>query len=157
MPNPGGAIKGGTFATGRVVRRVLPSALVVPSTAIRQRPNTGAPFVYLIAGDAVAESDVTLGANDDAQELVEVLSGVNEGDQVIVGNVGMLGKGMRVQVLGTEGPGGRRGPGGGVRPGGFERPGSGSGSGSGSNGTRASQGDGNARRPEAPASPNPNR
>jgi RND family efflux transporter MFP subunit len=156
MPNPGGAIKGGTFATGRVVRRVLANALVVPATAIHQRPNTGAPFVYLIAGDDVAESDVTLGANDDAQELVEVLSGVNEGDEVIVGNVGMLGKGMRVQVLGAEGPDGRRGPGGGLRPGrpgGIERPGSGSGS----NGTRGTRGGGSARGPEASASPNPSR
>jgi hypothetical protein len=104
----------------------------------------------------VAESDVTLGANDDAQELVEVLSGVNEGDEVIVGNVGMLGKGMRVQVLGTEGPDGRRGPGGGLRPGrpgGIERPGSGSGS----NGTRGTRGGGSARGPEASASPNPSR
>lgn len=102
ITNPGGAIKGGTFATGRVVRRVLADALVVPSAAVRQRPNTGAPYVYKIAADRIAEADVTLGAADDAQQLVEVLAGIDEGDRVVVGNVGMLGKGMRVQVLGAE-------------------------------------------------------
>ncbi len=112
--NPGGTIKGGTFATGRVVRRVLQDALTVPSAAVRQRPNTGSPFIYKVANDRVAEADVTLGAADEAQQLVEVLSGVQDGDRVIVGNVGMLGKGMRVQVLGGEtggpgAPGGRRG------------------------------------------------
>lgn len=127
MPNPGGAIKGGTFATGRVVRRVLQGALVLPSAALRQRPSTGSPFVYRVADDRVAEADVTLGASDDAQEVVEVVSGLSEGDRVIVGNVGMLGQGMRVQVLGNEGRMGARtrvGPGGqpgqtgpGVRPG----------------------------------------
>jgi RND family efflux transporter MFP subunit len=121
MPNPGGAIKGGTFATGRVVRRVLQGALVLPSAALRQRPGTGTPFVYRVADDQVAEADVTLGASDDAQEVVEVVSGLSEGDRVIVGNVGMLGQGMRVQVLGGErgGPGRTGGRGG--RPGG--RPG----------------------------------
>jgi membrane fusion protein (multidrug efflux system) len=102
LDNPGGAIKGGTFATGRVVRRVLPDALILPSAAIRQRPNTGTPFVYKIAGERVAEADVTLGASDDAQEVVEMLSGVEDGDQIIVGNVGMLGDGMHVQILGGE-------------------------------------------------------
>ena len=110
MNNPGGAIKGGTFATGRVVRRVLPAALVIPSAALRQRPNTGAPFVYKVASDRVAEADVKIGASDDAQELVEVLDGLDEGDRIIVGNVGMLGKGMRVTVLGTETRGGPGGP-----------------------------------------------
>lgn len=116
MINPGGAIKGGTFATGRVVRQVLPAVLVIPSAALRQRPNSGTPFVYKVAGDRVAEADVKLGASDDAQEVVQVLDGLNEGDRIIVGNVGMLGKGMRVQVLGSE-RGGGRGPGGGSRPG----------------------------------------
>ena len=122
MPNPGGAIKGGTFATGRVVRRVLDKALVLPAAALRQRPTTGAPFVYTVSGDHVSEANLQLGATDDAQEVVEVVGGLNEGDRVIVGNVGMLGAGMRVQVLGGEaaGPGGSGGAGGsrsGGRPG----------------------------------------
>jgi len=39
------------------------------------------------------------------------LSGLNEGDKVIVGNVGILGRGMQVTVLGTDdqSPGSRRG------------------------------------------------
>ncbi len=146
------SIKRPVFAT------MMMLALVVPASAIHQRPNTGAPYVYLVAGDAVAESDVTLGANDDAQELVEVLSGVNEGDQVIVGNVGMLGKGMRVQVLGTEGPGRTGAPGArGVRgrSGGPEQPGPSPGPGP--NGPGRTRGPQANVGPEASASPNPNR
>jgi multidrug efflux pump subunit AcrA (membrane-fusion protein) len=36
VPNPGGALKGNTFATGRAVGRVVPGALLVPTTALRQ-------------------------------------------------------------------------------------------------------------------------
>ncbi|HET9982293.1 MAG TPA: efflux RND transporter periplasmic adaptor subunit [Longimicrobiales bacterium] len=102
VPNPGGVLKGGTFATGRVVRRTLPNALAIPTAAVRQAPNTGHPFVYKIDGGAIAEAPLVLGAVDEAREMVEVRDGLKEGDRVVVGNVGLLGDGMRVQILGTD-------------------------------------------------------
>ncbi|MBX6366323.1 MAG: efflux RND transporter periplasmic adaptor subunit, partial [Gemmatimonadetes bacterium] len=102
VPNPDGALKGGTFATGRVVRRTLPNALAVPTAAVRQAPNTGQPFVYKIEGGTIAEAPVVLGIVDEAREVVEVRDGLKEGDRVVVGNVGLLAEGMRVQILGTD-------------------------------------------------------
>jgi hypothetical protein len=43
---------------------------------------------------------------DEAQGLVQV-SGLSEGDRVVVGNVGVLGKGMKVRMAGEGRPRGR--------------------------------------------------
>ena len=114
--NPGGAIKGGTFATGRVVSRVVDGALKVPTGALRQSQDNGAPYVYRIEGRTIDIAQLQLGVIDDRAGFAEVLSGLSDGDRVVVGNVGSLGRGMQVQVLGGES--GRQGVGGGTRGGG---------------------------------------
>ena len=101
VPNPGGALKGGTFATGRVVSRTITGALTVPTAALRQSPDNGQPFVYRINGqDAVEPANVQLGVVDERRGVSEVLEGLREGDRVIVGNVGTLGRGMKVVMAG---------------------------------------------------------
>jgi RND family efflux transporter MFP subunit len=102
IPNAGGEIKGGTFATGQIIARTLTNVIVVPTAGVRQRPDTGQPFVYVVVGEEVEQRDLTLGATDDARGLTEVKDGLKEGDRVIVGNVGMLGRGMRVQIVGPD-------------------------------------------------------
>ena len=118
VPNRDGSLKGGTFAAGRVVQRLLTDAIVVPTSAVRQSSQNGQPFVYRIANRAVESAQIQLGVIDERGGKAEVLSGLTEGDRVIVGNVGILGRGMQVTVLGTDdqggiGGGGRRGGGGG--------------------------------------------
>jgi RND family efflux transporter MFP subunit len=112
VPNANGALKGGTFASGRVVQRTISNALVVATPALRQSQETGQTFVYRIANRAVDIANVQLGVIDERAGKAEVLSGLNDGDRVIIGNVGTLGRGMQVTVLGTDdqsGPsGGRR-------------------------------------------------
>lgn len=103
VPNDGGRLKGGSFATGRVIGRTLSEALVIPSAAIKQT-SEGTPFVYRLEGTTLAQVDVQLGIADDAAGLVQVMSGLNDGDRIIVGNVGSLGKGMQVQVVGAPSP-----------------------------------------------------
>ncbi|MGQ0714627.1 MAG: efflux RND transporter periplasmic adaptor subunit [Gemmatimonadaceae bacterium] len=98
VPNPAGALKGGTFVSGRVVGRTVPEALVVPAPAIRQNED-GTPFVYAIENEAVAQKPVQVGLVDDGAGIAEILSGLEEGDRVIVGNVGTLGRGMHVRVV----------------------------------------------------------
>jgi membrane fusion protein (multidrug efflux system) len=98
VPNPSGALKGGTFVSGRVVGRSIPQALVIPGAAVRQTEN-GGPYVYTIEGETVAQQSVQIGIVDDATGIVEITSGLEEGDRVIVGNVGTLGKGMQVRVV----------------------------------------------------------
>jgi RND family efflux transporter MFP subunit len=98
VANPSGALKGGTFVSGRVVGRTVPEALVVPGAAIRQSED-GAPYVYAIEGELVAQKPVQVGVVDDATGIVEIVSGLEEGQRVIVGNVGTIGRGMQVRVV----------------------------------------------------------
>ena len=107
IPNASGALKGGTFATGRVVSRVVPNVLVVPTAAVRQSAEDGKPFVYRIAGRLLDVASVQLGVVDERAGRAEVLDGLAEGDRVITGNVGSLGRGMQVIVAGEEASGRR--------------------------------------------------
>lgn len=102
VPNSTNALRGGTFATGQVVTRTVPNTLLVPMQAIRQAANTGAPFVYRIANDQLEVANVTLGVTNEARGIVEVTDGLREGDRVVVGNVGTLGRGMRVTIAGSQ-------------------------------------------------------
>jgi multidrug efflux pump subunit AcrA (membrane-fusion protein) len=102
VPNASNALKGGTFASGRVIARVLNDVLVVPTAAIRQRQDSGETFAYRISNGMVDYAIMKLGIVDDAQGVVQVLDGLQYGDRVVIGNVGLLGKGMKAQVLGTE-------------------------------------------------------
>ena len=107
VPNPGGTIRGGTFATGRVVSRTLNNVLGVPTAALRQSPEDGKPFVYRIDGKTINIAPVQLGAVDERLGVAQVTEGLQAGERVIVGNVGTLGRGMQVTIAGEE-PGGRR-------------------------------------------------
>lgn len=102
VPNADGAVKGGTFATGRVVSRTVGDALVVPAAAVRQKVDDGSTFVYRIAGTTLDVAPVTLGIVDQRNGIAEVVQGLNDGDRVVVGNVGTLGRGMQVIVAGEE-------------------------------------------------------
>jgi RND family efflux transporter MFP subunit len=112
LPNPGGALKGNTFATGRIVARTVSGTVVVPTSSIRYGQQQNAPFVYRIAGDEVQHQTVQLGVVDEASGVVQITQGVEVGDRIIVGNVGAIGRGVKVRIAGATGdPAGRRGGG----------------------------------------------
>lgn len=104
VPNPTGALKGGTFATGTVLTRTISNALVVPVSALHQSAR-GTQIVYKIVKGTVDTSTVRLGVVDDRTGIAEALSGVTDGDSLVSGNVGSLGKGMKVQIVGAAGRG----------------------------------------------------
>lgn len=110
VPNADGSLRAGTFASGRIVSRVVSDALVVPATALREGKEGAPPFVYRIADGKIQVAQVTQGLADETQGVVQIVSGLEAGDRVVVGNVGMLGEGMQVRMAGA---GGRRGAGGG--------------------------------------------
>jgi membrane fusion protein, multidrug efflux system len=105
VPNRDGALKGNTFATGQIIERALEQQLLVPQTAIRQPAGEDTqPFVWRLVGGSLERAVVRLGIVDEARGVVQVLEGLAVGDQVVVGNVGMLGVGMQVQLIGGERP-----------------------------------------------------
>ena len=100
VPNDGGRLKGGSFVTGRVIGSTLSDALLIPTSALRQS-ESGAPYVYRLEGTVLGQAEVQLGIIDENAGIVQVLGGLAEGDRIIVGNVGTVGRGMRVQVVGS--------------------------------------------------------
>lgn len=102
VPNGSGTLKGNTFVTGRIIGRTILDAIVLPLPAIRQGGENAPPFVYRIVGDSIDRADVRLGVVDEGAGMAEIIDGVREGDRIVVGNVGTLGRGMRVQVVGGE-------------------------------------------------------
>jgi RND family efflux transporter MFP subunit len=107
IPNPRGELKGNTFATGQIIARTVDGALVVPQSAIRTSTDGGKPYVYRIEGGQLSVALVQLGITDDVRSVVEVTDGVKERDDIVIGNPGTLGRGMKVQLIGSEGRGGR--------------------------------------------------
>ncbi len=91
-----------------MVSRVVPNALVVPAAAVRQSQDAGKPFVYRVAGRLIDVAPVQIGVVDERAGTAEILQGLNDGDRVVVGNVGVLGRGMQVIILGAEDAGGVR-------------------------------------------------
>ena len=102
VPNANGQLKGGTFATGRVVNRTLGNVLTVPTAAIRQSQDGGHPFAYRLTERTVDVAPLQVGVVDERLGKAEVVSGLSLGDRVIVGNVGTLGRGMQAIILGTQ-------------------------------------------------------
>lgn len=106
VPNGDGTLKGNSFATGQIVASAFDNQLLVPQQAVRQ-PAAGAgaaPFVWRLKGGVLERAVVKLGVVDEGRGVVQVLDGLAAGDQVVVGNVGMLGAGMQVQLIGGEQP-----------------------------------------------------
>jgi membrane fusion protein, multidrug efflux system len=102
VPNADNTLRGGTFATGRVVARTLDDVLAIPTAALRQGQEDGKPFVYRIDGKTLNIAPVQLGAVDEQQGVAQVTEGLQAGDRIVVGNVGTLGRGMQVTIAGTE-------------------------------------------------------
>lgn len=103
LPNPGNQLKGNSFATGRIVARTVDGTIVIPTSAIRYGQQQSAPFVYRIANDAVEYQPIQLGIVDEAKGVIQITSGLEVGDRVVVGNVGAIGRGVKVRVAGGRG------------------------------------------------------
>lgn len=99
LPNPGGRIVGGQFATGRVVGERLAEAVVVPEVAVRE--SGGESYLLVIEGGTVVRRPVRVGARDVAQGVVAILSGVQAGELVLAAPGATLPAGTRVQVNGA--------------------------------------------------------
>lgn len=106
VPNRDNSLKGNTFATGQIIERSLSGQLVIPAGAVRQTAATagGQTFVWKVEGGSLTRSDVKLGIVDEARGVVQVTEGLKPGDEIVVGNVGLLGAGMQVQIIGAETP-----------------------------------------------------
>jgi HlyD family secretion protein len=79
------SLKPGMTANATIITDLLDDVLIIPNWAIRLDRETGQAFVNrLMAGGAVEEVPVVTGLRN--EQFSEVISGVNEGDVVVVTN-----------------------------------------------------------------------
>ena len=98
VANANGAIKGGTFATGTVLTRSIANAIAIPTSAIKQTAS-GQPIVYRIEAGVLDTAGVQVGVTNERSGVAQIVTGLAAGDSVISGNVGTMGKGMKVQII----------------------------------------------------------
>lgn len=101
VTNSGHRLVGGLFASGRVLTAEARRVLVVPSSGVRH-DSTGA-FVWILERGGVARRAVAAGLRDEAQDLIEIRSGLRGGETAIVGPIEGLSPGQRARVGGREG------------------------------------------------------
>jgi membrane fusion protein, multidrug efflux system len=95
IPNEGGKLVAGLFAEGRLAGRER-DALVAPAAAIDSSGESST--VTRVVNSVVERVSVQLGVKDAASELVEVVSGLAEGDILLLRSARDLPPGTRVQV-----------------------------------------------------------
>ena len=95
IPNADSRLVGGLFANGRLASESH-SGLVVPSSAIDARSDI--PAVFRVKAGKVERVPVTLGLRDDANERVEIASGVQVGDTLLLGAAQGITPGTIVKV-----------------------------------------------------------
>ena len=102
VPNRGGRLMGGLFASGRVVLREVKGAVAVPLTALR-RDAAGKTYVLIVESGHIARRDVAPGATDEQASLVQITAGLTGGETVVLGAASGLEPGQPVTIAGGEG------------------------------------------------------
>lgn len=91
-PNPGQALKAGMFIEARLATATRGDAIVVPEDAIQ--PLRTANVAWAVVDGKASRRVVQLGTR--SQGVVEVVSGVQAGEAVVVGGLERMGEGMPV-------------------------------------------------------------
>jgi membrane fusion protein (multidrug efflux system) len=92
VPNPKRELQSGMFIEARLATAVRPNAVVVPEDAVI--PLQGSNFVWVVAGGKATRRQVELGVRTPG--FVEIKSGVEAREQVVVGGQERLGEGAPV-------------------------------------------------------------
>ena len=94
VPNPQRLLQPGMFIEARLVTAVRPKAVVIPEDAIV--PMQGANFVWVVGEGKANRRQVGIGVRTPG--FVEITSGVDAGEQVVVGGLEVLFPGAPVMA-----------------------------------------------------------
>ena len=94
VPNPQRLLQAGMFIEARLVTGLRPKAVVVPEDAVV--PLQGASFVWVVTDGKANRRQVGLGVRTPG--FVEIASGVDAGEQVVVGGLELLFPGAPVMA-----------------------------------------------------------
>ena len=105
LQNPGGRIIGGQFARGSIATTST-RALVVPLTAVRGATpdNVAEAHLFVVENGRIVRRPVQVGARDEASGRIAIVSGVREGEKVIVNPTSDIVEGTIVTVAGSAAP-----------------------------------------------------
>jgi len=95
IPNAGRALVGGLFATGRM-SSATKTGLVIPASAVDVRGTS--PSVLRVRGGKAEKVQVQVGITDKTSETIEVLSGIQAGDTLLLGAAQGITPGTPVKV-----------------------------------------------------------
>lgn len=98
VPNAGGRLVGGLFASGNVITQQSRSALAIPTAGLRRDGDS--TFVLRVDGSALQRRAVRAGLADPKRDLVEILDGLGEGDVIVTGAIAGLVAGQPVRLQG---------------------------------------------------------
>ena len=92
---PPAGVRPGAFVSIGIVREQHPTALLLPRESVIRELR--AAHVFITEEDVAVKKSVTLGIEEG--EMVEVLTGVDEGDAVVIAGQGGLDDGQRIKIL----------------------------------------------------------
>lgn len=98
IQNPDRRIKPGMFGRVRLVTERRPDVLVVPREAVLRDEN--AAYVFVAEGETAARRPVTTG--EEQEGVIEIRSGVEAGDPVLIQGHQQLKDGAKIRVAGGE-------------------------------------------------------
>lgn len=98
IPNAGRTLVGGLFANGRIASNAR-NGIVVPVNAVDMRGTL--PTVFRVKNGRVERTEVTLGIRDEGTERIEIVTGVQAGDTLLVGAAQGIAPGTPVRVTST--------------------------------------------------------
>lgn len=105
LDNRQGLLKPGMFAHLQITLG-SEEGIVVPREAVQKMPGTATPFVFVVEGGRAAMRNVETGS--EAGTLVQVTSGLREGEHVVTTGQNRLKDGMTVREEGPSAGGGDR-------------------------------------------------
>jgi len=97
MPNPDGRLVGGQYARGRIETGKASDAIVIPEGALFARTGDAAT-VFMVVGNRLSRRPVTLGTREETSGLIAVLTGLREGDRVLLNPSADIADGTAVSV-----------------------------------------------------------
>jgi len=100
VPNGRRRLQAGMFAEARLATATRPRAVIIPEQAILSVQ--GIQVVWVVTDGKVARRPVTIGVR--APGEAEITSGVEAGEQVVVGGLEMLQDGAPVMAMPVDGP-----------------------------------------------------
>jgi RND family efflux transporter MFP subunit len=96
VANRDGALRGGMFAKGNIVLDRPQPAAVIPVTAIREE--SGQAYVFTIENNKIARRPVKVGTIQQADGVAEVVSGLEQGMNVVAARVSGLKAGAPARL-----------------------------------------------------------